>query len=136
MNKIVGVLLLLVIASVANCQTVNHNDYVGKWDAEIENTSHGDMDIKVTIVEKENQLNGRVYTKDDGTVAIKKIEEENNAIVVYFKHGWFTVSLKMEKIDATHCKCRLADRYDGEAIRQKQSSRECGTRNEIKKLER
>jgi len=118
MNKVFWITFFLLSSLIVNGQEEQSNSFVGKWNVEIKGTPGGDSKMEVTIITKDGKLQGTVTSKDDGTVAIKKIENKNNSIVVYFKHGWFTVNLVMERIDANHCKCKLADRYNGQSSRQ------------------
>lgn len=101
-----------------NGQSINTNEYVGTWNAIIIGTPGGDSKLEVKISNIKGKLEGTITSKDDGTVEIKRIEFNQNSISVYFKHGWFTVDLEMGKTDKNHCKCKLANRYTGQAIKQ------------------
>ncbi len=117
MNKLIGIVMLLFASILVNGQSINKNEYVGTWNAVIKDTPNGDSKLDVKILNKDGKLLGTVTSEEDGTVEIKKIEVNEKSITISFKHGWFTVSLEMEKTDKNHCKCRLADRYNGIASR-------------------
>ncbi len=120
MNKILSIIFLLLATMlvVVKGQSINTNEYIGKWNAVINGTPGGGSKLEVNIHKENGKLEGTVTSKDDGTVEIKKIEVNESSISVYFKHGWFTVDLEMEKTDRNHCKCKLADRYTGLATKQ------------------
>ena len=107
------ILMLLLTTSMLNAQTKNTDYFVGKWSVEIKGTPGGDSKMIVKLIKKDGKLEGTVLREDKDPEEIKKIEETENLLKIYFKHGWFTVSLQMDKTDEKHCSAKLMDKYKG-----------------------
>lgn len=120
MKQIITILSLLIIVLTTSAQTSNKDYFQGNWNVEITGTSGGDQKLEVKLIQKDGKLQGTVTSKDDGTVKIKKVEEDGDSIKIYFKHGWFTVYLLMKKGDANHCSGKLMNKYPGKCKRMKE----------------
>ncbi|PKQ66004.1 hypothetical protein [Labilibaculum manganireducens] len=117
MKRGIVLLILLVASTLSYVQAAKADYFVGKWNVEIKGTPGGDSKLVVTLVRKEGKLTGTVYSEADGTKDVKEVEEDGNSLKVFFKHGWFTVELLMNKKDENHCSAKMADRYDGACAR-------------------
>ena len=106
-------LVLLVVSTVLSVQAGTPDYFIGKWNVEIKGTPGGDSKLLVTLYKKAGKLVGTVYSEADGTKEIKEVEENGNSLKVFFKHGWFTVELLLNKKDEGHCSAKMANRYNG-----------------------
>jgi len=115
-NLILAAFILLVSMTIK--AQIPHKDYfVGQWDVVAVGTPGGDSKLMVTLYRKEETLTGTVYSKDDGTKEIKKVEEKGNSLTVSFNQGWFTVELLMNKKDENHETGSLANKYKSSGVR-------------------
>jgi len=100
----------------------NINKYfIGKWDVKIKGTPGGDSELLVDLNMQDGNVSGTLK-KEDGIVDLTSINVHGDSLQVTFKHGIMPVNLLMIKADEDKCTCRLANMFDGESIRIKESN--------------
>lgn len=117
MKNVLTALLLLMVSLTIYAQNPNKDYFAGNWDVLITGALGGNQQMEIKLIRKDGQLHGTITSKDDGTVEIKKVEENDHSIRIYFKHGWFTVNLLIEKEDENNCSGKLMDKYPGKCKR-------------------
>lgn len=91
--------------------------FVGKWDVEFKEAPGGGAKMKIEIIKEYNKLEGTVFREGEDPGIITEIEETENSVKVYFKHGFFTVNVLLNKIDKINCSAKLMDMFNGTAVR-------------------
>jgi acetyl esterase/lipase len=94
--------------------------FLGKWNATIQGTPQGDLKMNLLLERRNDKLGGVVFTKEGSEpTKIKKVEEKEKSITVYFLYNGFDVNLSMEKKDNDLVIGKLVNIFDAKIERVK-----------------
>ena len=94
--------------------------FAGKWETTFLGTPQGDAVLILDLVRKDGKLSGTITPKIDvKSVAIDKIDETADKLILYFKMSGFDINVSLEKEDNDNLKGSLMGMFKVKALRVK-----------------
>jgi hypothetical protein len=116
--KKVKVLLSLVLMGVVFSSYAQSDFFTGKWDMLIKETPNGDAKMTAVFIRLDGKLKGELLPVDGSdAIPVSKIEEESNAITIYFSAQGYDLSVKLAKVDESNLKGSLMDMFETTLVR-------------------
>lgn len=123
-GSLLALLFLLVLSLNSKAQSQTPADYfVGKWNILVEGLPQGDSKMIVNLERKDGKLTGAILDSAKTEVAkFTKVEENENAVTMYFTAQGYDAYLRLEKNGDDKVKGSMMDMFDakGERIKEKE----------------
>ncbi|MDI9877815.1 hypothetical protein [Flectobacillus longus] len=126
MKKVSIILFVFLFGIVMKgfSQSTKPTDFwAGKWEFTVMGTPEGDSKFTTDLIRKEGKLTGDLSspTMPSGEkIAITKIEESAEKIVIYFSAKGFDINLEFNKVDDNNLKGSMMSMFDAKGIRIKE----------------
>ena len=112
------ILLSLILMSVVFSSYAQSDFFTGKWDMLIKETPNGDAKMTAVFTRADGKLKGELLPVDGSdAIPVTNIEEETDAITIYFSAQGYDLSVKLSKVDENNLKGSLMDMFETTLIR-------------------
>jgi hypothetical protein len=113
MKKTVLLLSLIFFGIVMDSNSASNVDFfAGKWDMLIKGTPNGDVKMVADFKVLNGKLNGTLQPSEGDAIPISQIDEETEAITIYFSAQGYDLSVKLKKVDQNNLKGSLMDMFE------------------------
>ena len=126
MKKVSLILFVFLFGIVAKgfSQSTKPTDFwAGKWEFTVMGTPDGDSKFTTDLIRNEGKLTGDLSSPAmplGEKIAITKIEESAEKIVIYFSAKGFDINLEFNKVDDNNLKGSMMGMFDAKGIRIKE----------------
>ena len=118
MKKTVLLLSLLFFGLAFNGNSASNADFfAGKWDMIIKGTPNGDVKMVADFKIVNGKLNGTLQPSEGDAISVSQIDEETDAITIYFSAQGYDLSVKLTKVDQNNLKGSLMDMFETTLVR-------------------
>ena len=96
--------------------TLAQDAYEGDWKVLITGTPQGDIEMIAKLARTDGNLEGTMTpVKDGDVIAIDKIEESSDKLVLYFSAQGYDLNLDLTKVDESHLEGTLMNMFEAKA---------------------
>jgi hypothetical protein len=126
MKKVSIILFVFLFGIVAKgfSQSTKPTDFwAGKWEFTVSGTPQGDAKFLTNLIRKDGILTGELSSPAMPAaekIAITKIEESAEKIVIYFSAQGFDINLEFNKVDDNNLKGSMMSMFDAKGVRIKE----------------
>ena len=126
MKKVSLILFVFLFGIVIKgfSQTTKPTDFwAGKWEFTVSGTPQGDAKFLTNLIRKDGILTGELSSPAmpaSEKIAITKIEEAAEKIVIYFSAQGYDVNLEFNKVDDNNLKGSMMGMFDAKGLRIKE----------------
>ncbi len=126
MKKVILILFVFLFGIVVKgfSQSTKPTDFwAGKWEFTVTGTPQGDSKFTTDLIRNEGKLTGDLSSPAmpfGEKIAITKIEESAEKIVIYFSAKGFDINLEFNKVDDNNLKGSMMGMFDAKGIRIKE----------------
>ncbi|WP_255070542.1 hypothetical protein [Lacihabitans sp. LS3-19] len=118
MKKTVLILSLLFFGIAFNSNSASNADFfAGKWDMLIKGTPNGDAKMEAHFKIVNGKLSGTLKPSEGDAIPVTQIDEETDAITIYFSAQGYDLNVKLTKVDENNLKGSLMDMFETTLVR-------------------
>ena len=118
MKKTVLILSLLFFGIAFNSNSASNADFfAGEWDMLIKGTPNGDAKMEAEFKIVNGKLSGTLQPSEGDAIPVTQIDEETDAITIYFSAQGYDLNVKLTKVDENNLKGSLMDMFETTLVR-------------------
>jgi len=95
----------------------NSDYFVGNWDVVVENTPNGDAKMKMNLERVDGKLTGNIKNEGIEAVKIRKVDESENSITVYYSAAGYDLYMSLKKKDNNNLEGKYLNMFDAKGKR-------------------